>query len=351
MRVATIVGARPQFIKMSPVSLALRAAGWEEIAIHTGQHYDATLSDIFFEQLGAKAPDYNLEVGSAAHGEQTARILSRLEPILAEARPDWVLVIGDTNSTLAGVLASSKLHLRLGHIEAGLRSGNRRMPEEINRICADHLSDRLYYSTSSARANLEREGLVERGRALGDVSLDAVRLFGDLPPGDDLAPLLGCAGDDPFVLVTLHRAETTDDADLLRRVWDRLGEIDLPVIFPIHPRTREAVRRLGLTPGPRLRLVTPVGYATMLHLLRKAALLVTDSGGLQKEAYFSETPCLTVRAETEWTETVAAGWNSLYDLVACPPIAVEALRRRRGGRIEEYGDGHAAEKIVRDLAT
>jgi UDP-GlcNAc3NAcA epimerase len=349
VRVATIVGARPQFIKMAPVSLALRARGDEEISIHTGQHYDANLSAVFFDPLGLKAPDHNLEAGSAGHGEQTARILSRLEPILERERPDWVLIIGDTNSTLAGALAAAKLHLPLGHIEAGLRSGNRRMPEEVNRICADHLSDRLYYSTRAARANLRREGLLDRGRALGDVTYDAVRLFSALEPGEDVERLLRIAGDGPFVLLTLHRAETTDDPDLLSRVWRRLNEMEWPVLFPIHPRTRAAAERCGLRTGEGLRLIDPVGYPTMCQLLRRSRLLITDSGGLQKEAYFFETPCLTLRRETEWTETVESGWNRLYDLETCPPIAAGEESRRQGRVIREYGDGRAAEKIVEDL--
>lgn len=347
MRVATVVGARPQFIKMAPVSRALLEQGCTEICLHTGQHYDSNLSEVFFAQLGLRAPDVHLGVGSARHGEQTARILSRIEAALDDCRPDWVVVIGDTNSTLAGALAAAKLGLRLAHVEAGLRSHNRRMPEEINRICADHLSDRLYFSTRSAEANLRREGLLERGRALGDVTSDAVRLFSSLPPGPEISSLPWLDG--PFVLATLHRAETTQDSERLRRVWSRLGEISWPVVFPIHPRTRAASERAGLVAGPALHPIAPVGYPAMLHLLRRCRLLVTDSGGLQKEAYFTGTPCLTLRTETEWTETVASGWNRLYDLKECPPIDAAAEAARRGSPIEEYGDGHAAEKIVHDL--
>jgi len=288
-------------------------------------------------------------VGSAPHGEQTARILARLEPILQQERPDRVLIIGDTNSTLAGALAASKLWLPLGHIEAGLRSFNRRMPEEINRICADHLSDRLYYATDAARRNLETEGLIARGRALGDVSFDAVRLCSGLVPGEELERARGKAPAKGYVLVTLHRAETTDDPELLRRIWRRLQELPAPTVFPIHPRTRAAASALGLGSAGSLRLMDPVGYPAMLALLRDAALLVTDSGGLQKEAYFVGTPCLTMRRETEWVETVRAGWNRLYDVGGCPPIDLAAEAGRRGPPIEEYGRGDAAERIVADL--
>ncbi len=349
MKIVTVVGARPQFIKMAPLSLALRARGLDEVSVHTGQHYDRSLSAVFFDELGIRAPDHCLEAGSGTHAEQTARILERIEPVLRGAGPAWVVVIGDTNSTLAGTLAASKLGLRLAHVEAGLRSGNRAMPEEINRIVADHLSDRLYHATRAAERNLEREGLLERTRRVGDVTLDAVRLFSQIesdPAGFEL-PL---AAGDPYVVATIHRAETTDDPGRLRRVWDLLNGSVWPVIFPIHPRTAEAARRCGLRAGPLLRLVTPVGYPAMLRLVRGAGLLVTDSGGLQKEAYCLGVPCVTLRGETEWTETVEAGWNRLCDPAREIKLDLERERARRGRPIEEYGDGHAAERIAEDLA-
>lgn len=349
VRIATVVGARPQFIKMAPISRALRQRDVEEIPIHTGQHYDANLSAVFYDQLGLPGPRHNLEVGSGSHGEQTARMLAGLAEILPREDPDWVVVIGDTNSTLAGALAAAQLRLPLAHIEAGLRSHDRRMPEEMNRICADHLSDRLYFSTRAARANLAREGLLERGRAVGDVTHDAVRLFSTRPPGPEIENVEARLPHGPWVLATLHRADTTGDPALLRRLWTRLCEMEWPVVFPLHPRTRLAGESLGLRPGPRMLLMEPVGYPAMLHLLRRSALLVTDSGGLQKEAYFLQTPCMTLRRETEWTETVESGWNRLYDLSSCPPIDAAAEAGRRGGPIEEYGDGHAAERIVEDL--
>lgn len=351
-RIATVVGARPQFIKMAPVSLALKAAGLTEISIHTGQHYDHALSTVFFEELGIRPPDHRLEAGSGSHGAQTARILERIEPVLMEARPDWVVVIGDTNSTLAAALAAAKLGLPLAHVEAGLRSGNRAMPEETNRIVADHLADRLYHATRAAERHLEREGLLDRARRVGDVTLDAVRLFASLgeTAGPDAAGLAGIAGGGPYVVATIHRAETTDDPARLRRVWDCLNASPWPVIFPIHPRTREAAERAGLAAGSRLRLIPPIGYPATLRLVRAAALLLTDSGGLQKEAYCLGTPCVTLRGETEWVETVAAGWNRLCDPARPIDLDFEAESRRRGAGIEEYGDGHAAGRIADDLA-
>lgn len=343
------MGARPQFIKMAPVRLALHARGHEEISVHTGQHYDPGLSDIFFQPLGLPRPRHNLEVGSGTHGEQTARMLSAAERTMIEERPDGVVAIGDTNSTLAGALAAVKLHIPVAHIEAGLRSFNRRMPEEHNRVCTDHLSDRLYYSTRAACENLVREGLLAKAVRSGDVTLDSVRLFSATDGGPELALLLDRVGPRPFAVLTLHRAENTDDADRFRRLWGRINEMAWPVVFPIHPRTREVLARLALSTVPSVHVSSPIEYATMLGLLRRASLLLTDSGGLQKEAYFLGVPCLTLREETEWVETIEAGWNRLYDLSTFPPIDAEAESRRHGVAIEEYGNGHAAERIVEDL--
>lgn len=347
-RIATVVGARPQFIKMAPFSLALKERGLREISIHTGQHYDANLSAVFFEQLGIRPPDHRLEVGSGPHGEQTGRMLEAIERVFLAEEPDWVVVIGDTNSTLAGALCAAKLHIPLAHIEAGLRSHNRLMPEEVNRICADHLSERLYYATQAAAENLVREGLLERGRRLGDVSFDAFRLFSKIETGDDPA-LNGIGADDPFVLLTLHRAENTDDEERLGRIWDLLHSMEWPVVFPAHPRTAGALRKAGLEAGPQLRLIAPTGYPAMLRLLSRCALLLTDSGGLQKEAYFAGVPCVTLRGETEWVETVETGWNRLLDPAGPLHLDARAESARRGRSIDAYGDGRAAQRMVADL--
>jgi UDP-N-acetylglucosamine 2-epimerase len=348
MKVLTVTGARPQFIKMAPLSLALRTLGVREVSVHTGQHYDPGLSEVFFEQLGLPPPDHRLEVGSASHAEQTARILSRIGPVLEAERPDWVVIIGDTNSTLAAALAAAKLGLPLAHVEAGLRSHNRRMPEEANRLCADHLADRLYHATRAAEENLAREGLLSRARRLGDVTVDAVRLFLGVRTGDD-PDAAALSGNRPFAVLTLHRAENTDDPVRLRLLWEAVNALDRPVVFPAHPRTLKAVRDLGLRSGPRLRIIEPVGYPAMLRLLQRASLLLTDSGGLQKEAVILATPCLTLRTETEWTETVHSGWNRLYDPDSGTFIDGAAESARRGREIKEYGDGRAAERIAHDL--
>jgi UDP-GlcNAc3NAcA epimerase len=351
--VATVVGARPQFVKAAVVSKALNQVGFEEYLLHTGQHYDASMSDVFFGQLSIPSPKYNLAVGSGRHGAQTARMLEGIEQVLLNDRPDWVLVYGDTNSTAAAALAAAKLHIPLAHVEAGLRSFNRRMPEEINRVIVDHLSDLLLAPTAQAVSNLEREGLSgSKVHLVGDVMLDVARVVGGSVDFDvAMLDRLGVT-ERNFVLATLHRAENTDDPKTLATVVQAFEVIGrtMPVLFPAHPRTIAACERHGVQLLGRsgLHVLDPLGYREMLVLERNAAVVVTDSGGVQKEAFFQRTPCVTVRPETEWTELVDLGWNRLVS-----PESVEVITSAVGGAVgsegrdgEPYGDGHAADRVA-----
>ncbi len=363
-RLVTVVGARPQFVKAAVISRAVsranRAAAGpriEEIIIHTGQHYDDALSRVFFEQLEIPAPRYHLGVGSGPHGRQTAAMMARLEPLLEDLRPDAVLVHGDTNSTLAGALTAAKLGRPIAHGEAGLRSFNRRMPEEINRIISDHLATWLFCPTDASVANLGREGLVEGVSQVGDVMYDAyLRNHSRARGRSRILDILGL-GRKRFALATIHRSENTDDPDKLRTLFAALARAAaerLPVVLPLHPRTRKAWA--GLRPRavshPSLFLTTPVSYFDMLVLTGAARVVLTDSGGLQKEAFFAGTPCLTLRRETEWTETVASGRNFLAgadaEKIEAALDQALALRPRTIPRL--YGNGDAGRRIVRILA-
>lgn len=335
LKIVSIVGARPQFIKAWPVSRALRQAGHTEILVHTGQHYDDAMSRVFFEELGLPEPDVNLGIGSGSHGEQTGRMLVALEPVLLEHRPDWVLVYGDTNSTLAGALAAAKLHVPVAHVEAGLRSFNKRMPEEINRVLTDHCSDLLFCPTPTAVENLAREGITRGVHLVGDVMHEALLEARQIAA--QRSRILDRLGLEPrsYFLVTVHRAENTDDPTRLAGIWSALTELarERPVLFPVHPRTRKVLTGLGLfgesaqlrepdrgdgelpvvrpVPGADLRLLPPLGYLDMLRLTESARVILTDSGGLQKEACWLGVPCVTLRDETEWVETLAHGANVL----------------------------------------
>lgn len=348
LRIVTVVGARPQFIKAAPVGDALRAAGHDEILIHTGQHYDPKMSAVFFAELGIAEPRLNLEVGSGSHGAQTAQMLIGIEKVLLAEKPDWMLVFGDTNSTLAGALAACKLHVPIAHVEAGLRSFNRTMPEEHNRVLTDHCSTLLLCPSQGAADQLAREGITRGVRVVGDVMYDAaLRSRAVAEQRSHIHAELGLARGS-YVLATVHRAASTDDPAVLGGIIAALGALDAPVVFPVHPRTRAVLANLALPPS--LRVIDPVGYLDMLMLESGARAILTDSGGVQKEAYFFGVPCLTLRDETEWTETVASGWNRV---VGTQRDAIHAawrsLARPTTPPAPIFGDGTAAAQIAAAL--
>ncbi|MGH7535980.1 MAG: non-hydrolyzing UDP-N-acetylglucosamine 2-epimerase [Gemmatimonadales bacterium] len=352
MNVLTVVGARPQFIKAALVSEAMRARGdLIEVLVHTGQHYDPNMSDVFFSQLGLAAPQHNLGVGSGRHGWQTGEMMARLEPIVATEEPDWLLIYGDTNSTLAGALVAAKLCVPVAHVEAGLRSFNRRMPEEVNRIVADTLATALFAPTGTAVQNLAREGITRGVRHVGDVMLDLLQRARPRAEAGGTLPALRLTRDG-YYLATIHRAENTDDLNRLTRLLGSLDRLPAPVVFPVHPRTRGALQATGWRPRPGtdLRLIDPVGYLEMVELEAHARAILTDSGGVQKEAFFLGRPCITLRDETEWTETLEGGWNVLVGTDA--DRIVSALERSPTGprRLDAFGNGTAAGQIAAVLA-
>lgn len=352
MEIVTVVGARPQFIKAAPVTTALRERGVAEFLVHTGQHYDERMSEVFFDELGIRPPDMNLAVGSGSHGAQTARMLEGIERVLVDRRPAGVLVYGDTNSTLAGALAAVKLRTPIAHVEAGLRSFNRAMPEEHNRVLTDHASDLLFCPTATAVNNLAREGISDGVFEVGDTMYDAVLRFREVAVSNGDALERHGIHADKFFLCTVHRPYNTDDPDRLIGIMRALEAAPAPVLMPLHPRTRARLLDAGYsidTGNGSLRLIEPLGYLEMLTLTERAALVLTDSGGLQKEAYFLGTPCLTLRPETEWVETTAGGWNQVIG--ADPRRIAESLARppEPNGERSAFGDGHAAERIVEIL--
>ncbi|MGQ0642815.1 MAG: non-hydrolyzing UDP-N-acetylglucosamine 2-epimerase [Gemmatimonadaceae bacterium] len=348
MKVASVVGARPQFIKAWPVSRELRRFGHAETIVHTGQHYDEQMSDVFFTEMGIARPDHLLEIGSGSHGNQTGRMLMAVEETLLRERPDWVLVYGDTNTTLAAAIAACKLGVKLAHVESGLRSYNRSMPEEHNRVLTDHCSDLLLCPTQTAVDNLAREGIVHGVHLVGDVMYDAVLAFG--ARAREQSRILESLGLAPraFLLATVHRAYNTDDPAILRRLIAAFDEIGETVVFPLHPRTRARLASSGAVPALRhVQLIDPVGYLDMLALEQNARAILTDSGGVQKEAFFFAVPCVTLRPETEWVETVAAGWNVL---VGSEPDAIVSAARNAVSPATSpprvFGDGAAAARIA-----
>ncbi|MHC4430276.1 MAG: non-hydrolyzing UDP-N-acetylglucosamine 2-epimerase, partial [Planctomycetota bacterium] len=365
LKALSVVGARPQFIKAAVVSKAILESGrMHEVIVHTGQHYDEAMSQIFFDELKIPKPKYNLEVGSGTHGHTTGQMLSGIERVVLEERPDWVLVYGDTNSTLAGALAAAKLHVPVAHVEAGLRSFNKRMPEEINRILTDHVSSLLFCPTTTAVKNLRNEGINEGIHHVGDVMYDAALLFGSIAERQsDILRQLELLPES-YYLATVHRAENTDDPVRLMGIFKALDEIateESPIVLPLHPRTRAALLRdnlASLIEGPNgadagvatenkhLRLICPVSFLDMVMLERHARAILTDSGGIQKEAYFHGIPCVTLREETEWTETVEVGWNRLAGNDT--KVICECVRSLSGQReiIEEYGNGDSAKVLV-----
>jgi len=341
--IASIVGARPQFVKAAPVSRAL-AAAFDEKLIHTGQHYDYGMSEVFFEQLGI-ALHYNLGVGSGSHAEQTGGMMVALERVFSEIRPDLVLVYGDTNSTLAGALVAAKAGIPLAHVEAGLRSYNRAMPEEINRVAADHLSDILFCPTEAAVQNLAKEGVRENVHNVGDVMYDA--LLHNLAQARGRSTILSQLGlqTGKYALATVHRAANTDDPANMAAILTALGGLPARIVLPLHPRTRKLLANYGLAAPPNVSLLEPVGYFDMLVLEENADCILTDSGGMQKEAYLLGVRCITLRDETEWVETVEAGWNRLAGARIEAIQAAYATWFPRGERPALYGDGQAGEKI------
>jgi UDP-N-acetylglucosamine 2-epimerase len=346
MKVVTVVGARPQFIKAAAVSRELRKAH-QEILVHTGQHYDYEMSGIFFDGLELPAPDINLEVGSGPHGSQTGAMLAKIEEILLAERPDCVLVYGDTNSTLAGALAASKLSVPVAHVEAGLRSFNRRMPEEINRVVADHLSDVLFCPSETAVANLAAEGVSRNVHLVGDVMLDVLGWALDRARTTK-AGVLGRLGvrDGAYVLLTVHRSENTDNLAQLADILAAVNALDEPVVFPVHPRTRKMMAGAGSRLEPHVQMIDPLGYLDMVGVSSAARLILTDSGGLQKEAYWLGVPCITLREETEWVETVDAGWNVLVGSNRHRIIKAAGSFEPPSVRPALYGDGAAAGRCV-----
>jgi UDP-N-acetylglucosamine 2-epimerase len=353
MKIATVVGARPQFIKCAPVSRELRKLA-TDVLVHTGQHYHDNMSEVFFRDLDLPRPDYNLGVGSGPHGAQTGAMLERIEEALLKERPDYVLVYGDTNSTLAGALAAAKLHIPVAHIEAGLRSFNRSMPEEINRVMSDHLSTLLFCPTGTAIKNLAQEGITRGAHLVGDVMYDAVLQFVEI--ANQRSTILSDLDLKPkeYLLATVHRPYNTDFNENLENILAALREIGERVIFPVHPRTRQRLTQLGLdkaqSANENLQFVWPTGYLDMLMLEQNARLILTDSGGVQKEAYFFAVPCVTLRPETEWVETVDTGWNVIVGANRSQiRNAVSEKQWPEGSPPPLFGNGRAAHRIVAEL--
>lgn len=341
MKIMTIVGARPEFIQTAPVSRFIRRRH-TEILVHTGQHYDGNMSDVFFHDLDLPEPELNLGVGSGSHAEQTGQMMIRLEEAMLREKPDWVLVYGDTNSTIAGALTAAKLHIPVAHIEAGLRSYDRTMPEEVNRVLTDHISNILFAPTQAAVDNLAREGITDGVRLVGDVRVDVLlgivdrarerqnRLFGETR----------LAAGEPFALATIHRASNTDERERLKAIVDVMSTLEIPVVLPAHPRLRKMMGKFGLRFSGNVRAIDPVGFLDMVALLDACQMVITDSGGLQKEAYMLRRPCVTVRDTTEWVETVESGWNRL-----CEPTPAEfraAVAQARGEPPAEHPDFYGA---------
>jgi len=348
MRILTVVGNRPQFVKAAAVSRLLRA-DHEELLVHTGQHYDDALSQVFFNELGLARPDRELHIGGGSNTAQTARMLAALEELLADARPDAVLVYGDTNSTLAGGLAAAQARAPVVHVEAGMRSYDRTMPEELNRVLTDHLSELLLCSSEVSAANLARESVAGQVAVVGDVMVDVALRWQPAARADTRVPAAHRVQPGAYLLVTAHRAGNVDDPERLAKLVALLCALPVPVVLPLHPRTRERLRAAGLldalVAAERVHLSDPLGYAEFTALLCQARAVLTDSGGVQKEAYLARVPCVTLRANTEWTETVEHGWNTLVDLDADAALAALA-RTPPQEHPELYGDGHAAERCV-----
>jgi UDP-GlcNAc3NAcA epimerase len=376
MKIATIIGARPQFIKAAAISRAIAGHNQnnsstviEEILVHTGQHYDDDMSAIFFRELEIPEPKYNLNIGSGSHGLQTGRMLMAIEEVLLQEKPDWVLIYGDTNSTLAGALAAAKLHIRIAHVEAGLRSYNRMMPEEINRIVADQLSYLLFCPSQIAVNNLAGEGIgknegqrpffspKKKGAVpvfsqkvviTGDVMADALQFAATKAPAHDILARLELQPQE-YLLATVHRAENTDDSQRLQNILSAFAALNEPVVFPVHPRTRKLLQETSYQPPECVKLIDPVGYFDIIALEKSARLLLTDSGGMQKEAYWLKVPCITLRDETEWIETAEMGWNILTGADRDRIISTVRAFKTPSDHPPLYGDGKAAAYCLKAL--
>ncbi len=347
MKIVSIVGARPNFVKLAPVSKELRTE-FEEIIVHTGQHYDYEMNKVFFDEMGIPEPDYHLDVGSGNHGEQTGEMLKRTEGVLMKERPDLVLVYGDTNSTLAGALAASKLHIKIGHIEAGLRSFDKRMPEEINRVLTDHCSDFLFCPTETALKNLEKEGVKSKVYLTGDVMVDALKE--NIKIAEKRSMILDDLILKPkeYYLATVHRAKNTDDFSRLKSIVDAFCEIE-NLVFPYHPRTEKCLKDFGLWNKltDHVKVIKPVGYLDMLILEKNAKKILTDSGGVQKEAYIFKVPCITLRKNTEWIETIEDGWNVLVSAEKEKIVRMANEFEPEGGKRNVFGSGEASKRIMK----
>jgi UDP-GlcNAc3NAcA epimerase len=353
MSIVTIIGARPQFIKAAMVSQALKHVGIHESIIHTGQHYSDNMSDIFFRELHIPQADFNLGVGSMHHGAQTGQMLAGIEEILLSQKPRMVLVYGDTNSTLAGALAAVKLHIPVAHVEAGLRSFNRRMPEEINRVVSDHVSDILFCPTEEAMKNARHDGIDENKLFLvGDVMFDAALYYGCLAEQQSKILTQLSLQSKEYALATVHRAENTDDPEILMNLFTALmsSAKQMPIVLPLHPRTRAALKAINLYEDveQQLELIEPVGFLDMICLEKNASLIVTDSGGVQKEAFFHQVPCVTMRNQTEWVELVESDWNVLVPTAEIKnlPQVIASRIGHHGKKVNLYGQGQASQRIA-----
>lgn len=350
MKILSIIGARPQFIKCAPLSSKIRQ-NHEEVLVHTGQHYDSNMSDVFFEELNIPQPEYNLGIGSASHGEQTGKMLVEIEKLLYKEKPDLVLVYGDTNSTLAGALAASKLSIKVAHVEAGLRSFDRAMPEEINRVLTDHISDLLFCPTETAVLNLKSEGITNGLHNVGDVMLDALK--SNLKIAEEKASVLEDLdlNSNEYMVATIHRASNTDNFDNLSSIVSAFCDVDTQIVFPVHPRTEKYLKQYGLWDKlcEKVKVIPPLGYLEMLKLMAHAKKILTDSGGVQKEAYMLGVPCITMRDNTEWVETVEDGWNVLVG--ADYKNIVDAVKCFKGSTSKKdvFGTGNSSEKICKIL--
>ena len=357
MKICVIIGARPQFIKSAAISraisaynsLALTSSRLTEVIIHTGQHYDEGMSAVFFQELGIPEPAYNLAVGSGSHGQQTGEMLVAIEKVLMTEQPDWIFVYGDTNSTLAGALAGAKLHIPIAHVEAGLRSFNRHMPEEINRVVTDHLSTVLFCPSQISVNNLAAEGILTGVSIVGDVMADAMQFAAEKTSANsNIMERLGLSPQS-YLFATVHRAENTDNSQRLTNILSAFETMHKTIVFPVHPRTRKLLKNSGYKPPEYVRLIDPVSYFDNIALEKSARIIMTDSGGMQKEAYWLKVPCITLRDETEWVETVELGWNILAG--SDQQKIVNAVRYFAPPEEHPllYGDGRAAEKIINML--